>query len=38
MRFTPEFLDSLSVDRMRHVFVAMCLQNKIAPDYAESSV
>lgn len=25
---SPEFLDNISVERMRHIFVAMCLQNQ----------
>ena len=32
--FTPEFLENLSVDRMRHIFVALCLQNQTVPDAA----
>ena len=32
--FTPEFLESLSDDRMRHVFVALCLQNQHVPSEA----
>ena len=32
--FTPEFLDRLSVDRMRHIFVALCLQNQQVPIFA----
>ena len=32
--FTPEFLDNLTVDRMRHIFVALCLQNQHVPDLA----
>jgi hypothetical protein len=26
--FTPEFLSALSVDRLRHLFLAVCLQNQ----------
>lgn len=33
--FTPEFLDNLSVDRLRHIFVALCLQNQHVPEVAE---
>ncbi len=29
---TPEFLAALSVDRLRHVFLALCLQNGRLPD------
>ena len=29
--FTPEFLESLSLDRMRHIFVALCLQAQQMP-------
>ncbi len=32
--FTPEFLRKLSVDRLRHIFVAMCLQNQRLPSFA----
>ncbi len=28
---TPEFLSSLSVERLRHVFLAVCLQNQKLP-------
>ena len=30
--FTPEFLGQLSVERLRHVFLAMCLQNQHLPE------
>jgi hypothetical protein len=30
--FTQDFLRSASVDRLRHIFVAMCLQNQRLPD------
>jgi hypothetical protein len=33
--FSNVFLDSLSVDRMRHIFVALCLQNKVVPECDE---
>lgn len=26
--FTPEFYEQQPVDRLRHIFVAMCLQNQ----------
>lgn len=29
--FTPGFLDALSVDRLRHIFVALCLQAQHLP-------
>ena len=29
--FTPEFLDALSVERLRHIFVALCLQSQRLP-------
>ena len=32
--FTPEFLSNLSVDRLRHVFLAVCLQNQRLPEAA----
>ena len=31
--FTPEFLDRLPLDKLRHIFVAMCLQNQRLPDW-----
>ena len=30
--FTAEFLERLSVDRLRHIFVAMCLQCEQMPE------
>ncbi len=33
--FTPDFLEQLSVDRLRHIFVALCLQNRHVPDMTE---
>jgi hypothetical protein len=30
--FTPEFLDQLPLDRLRHVYVAYCLQTHTLPD------
>ena len=30
--FTPDFLGQLSVDRLRHIFLAMCLQNQHLPE------
>jgi hypothetical protein len=29
--FTPEFLEKLGVERMRHIFVALCLQAQRLP-------
>lgn len=29
--FTPEFLDSLPVERLRHIYVALCLQTQKVP-------
>ena len=29
--FTPEFLASLSTERLRHIFLAICLQSKHMP-------
>lgn len=36
--FTPEFLASLSLDRLRHVFLAVCLQNQRFPQIEAVSV
>jgi hypothetical protein len=30
--FTPEFLSKLSVDSLRHIFFAMCVQNQRLPE------
>ncbi len=30
--FTPEFLQQVEVDRLRHIFVALCLQCQHIPD------
>jgi len=30
--FTDEFLDQLDIERMRHIFVALCLQCQRLPD------
>ena len=30
--FTPEFLDALTVERLRHIFVALCLQTNHLPE------
>jgi hypothetical protein len=29
--FTPEFLETLSLERLRHIFVALCLQSQQMP-------
>jgi hypothetical protein len=29
---TPDFLSKLSVDRLRHIFLAMCVQNQRLPE------
>ncbi len=29
--FTPEFLNTLSIERLRHIFVALCLQAQQVP-------
>ena len=36
--FTPQFLNQISVERLRHIFVALCLQNQHVPDMAEAAV
>ena len=30
--FTPDFLRNQPVDRLRHIFVALCLQNQRMPE------
>ena len=30
--FTDDFFDRFEVDKLRHIFVAMCLQNQRLPD------
>ena len=35
--FTRDFLDSQSVDRLRHLFVAMCLHTQRMPEIAASA-
>ena len=32
--FTPEFLDTLPVERLRHIYVALCLQVQKIPTSA----
>ena len=36
--FTPEFLAGLSLDRLRHIFLAVCLQNQRLPQFEAESV
>jgi len=31
--FTPTFLNDLPVEKLRHVFLAMCLQNQRLPEF-----
>lgn len=35
--FTVEFLESLSVDRLRHIFLALCLQAQHLPADVEAA-
>jgi len=35
--FTRDFLESQSVDRLRHLFVAMCLHTQRMPEIAASA-
>ena len=32
--FTAEFLDTTDLERLRHIFVAVCLQSQQVPDLA----
>lgn len=32
--FTPDFLNQQPIDRLRHIFVALCLQCQRVPDIA----
>ncbi len=34
---TPAFMDALSVDRLRHIFLALCLQNRRTPTMAAAA-
>lgn len=34
--FTPEFLRELSLDRLRHIFLALCLQTQRLPTVMEA--
>jgi hypothetical protein len=35
--FTPEFLGSQPVDRLRHLFVALCLHTQKMPEFEASA-
>ena len=35
--FTPEFLESQPTDRLRHIFVALCIQHRRLPDFDMST-
>jgi hypothetical protein len=35
--FTAEFLTSTSIDRLRHIFVAMCLQTQRLPEFSTTA-
>jgi hypothetical protein len=35
--FTPDFLASTDLDRLRHIFVALCLQSQQMPGGAETA-
>lgn len=35
--FTPDFLSDLPVDKLRHVFLALCLQNQRLPDLSAAA-
>ena len=35
--FTPEFLQTVPLDRLRHLFVALCLQCQHVPEIEEES-
>ena len=34
--FTPEFLQQVPLEKLRHVFLAMCLQNSRMPECADA--
>ncbi len=36
--FTKEFLSSTPLDRLRHIFVAMCLQSRHIPESSDVQV
>jgi len=35
--FTPEFLAQTPIDRLRHIFVALCLQHQHLPESVETA-
>jgi hypothetical protein len=35
--FTPDFLEQTPVERLRHIFVALCLQNQRLPARIEAA-
>ncbi len=35
--FTPEFIETTDLDRLRHIYVALCLQSRQMPGDAESA-
>jgi hypothetical protein len=35
--FTREFLDSVDLDRLRHIFLALCLHHQHVPETAAST-
>ncbi len=35
--FTPEFLETTPLDRLRHIFVALCLQCQQMPEVAQAA-
>jgi hypothetical protein len=35
--FTSEFIDSQSVERLRHLLFALCMQNKYIPDMSAAA-
>ena len=35
--FTPEFLEAQPTDRLRHIFVALCIQHRRLPDFDMST-
>lgn len=36
--FTPAFLEGLPVERLRHIFLALCLQNQKLPEQSAENV
>jgi len=36
--FTRDFLEALPVERLRHIFVALCLQQQQVPDFSDAAV